>query len=74
MMENVPTLRGARPEDAPAISDCIAVAYGHYFARIGKPPAPMLEDYAKVIQRHDVFVLNISEKIIGVLVLRVSTY
>jgi len=29
----------------------------------------MLEDYAKVIQRHDVFVLNVSEKIIGVLVL-----
>jgi len=69
MMANVPTIRGARPEDAPAVSDCIAAAYGHYVARIGKPPAPMLEDYAKVIQRHDVFVLNVSEKIIGVLVL-----
>ena len=68
-MANVPTIRGARPEDAPAVSDCIAAAYGHYVARIGKPPAPMLEDYAKVIQRHDVFVLNVSEKIIGVLVL-----
>jgi hypothetical protein len=26
----------------------------------------MLEDYAKVIQRHDVFVLDFGEKIIGV--------
>jgi hypothetical protein len=26
----------------------------------------MLEDYAKVIQRHDVFVLNFCEKISGV--------
>ena len=29
----------------------------------------MLEDYAKVIQRQDVFVLNVGEKTIGVLVL-----
>lgn len=68
-MDNVPTIRRACPEDAPAILDCITAAYGHYVARIGKAPAPMVADYVKVVQRDDVFVLTIGATIVGVLVL-----
>lgn len=62
-------IRPARAEDAPAITECVAVAYRHYIARIGKPPGPMLDDYKKVIQQHHVLVLTEEANIIGVLVL-----
>lgn len=62
-------IRPARAEDATAITECVAAAYRHYIARIGKPPSPMLDDYKKVIQQHRVFVLTDGAKIIGVLVL-----
>jgi ribosomal protein S18 acetylase RimI-like enzyme len=69
MMQVVSSIRRASVEDARAISECVAAAYRQYLARIRKPPAPMLDDYAKVIRQHDVFVLTVCEKIIGVLVL-----
>ena len=62
-------IRRASLADAPAITSCAAAAYTPYVTRIGKPPAPMLEDYSQVITRHDVFVLTLGEKIAGVLVL-----
>lgn len=64
-----PEIRRAQLEDATAITTCVAVAYRQYAARIGKPPAPMLDDYAELIQRHKVFVLAEEDNIIGVLVL-----
>src|SRR4030095_11664225 len=64
-----PEIRRAQLEDATAITRCVAVAYRQYAARIGKPPAPMLDDYAELIQRHKVFVLAEGDNIIGVLVL-----
>lgn len=63
-----PVLRRARPSDAPAIRGCVAAAYRHYISRIGKPPGPMLDDYAEVIERHKVFVAA-TETVVGVLVL-----
>ena len=62
-------IRPAQVEDAAAITECVAVAYRHYIARIGKPPGPMLDDYAAVIQQHRVFILVDGTRIIGVLVL-----
>ena len=64
-----PEIRPAQLEDAAAITACVAAAYRRYIARIGKPPAPMLDDYAELIQRHKVFVLADQENIIGILVL-----
>ena len=69
MTEPSASIRQARAEDAGAISDCVAAAYRPYIARIGKPPAPMLENYAETIQRHAVFVLIINDNIVGVLAL-----
>ncbi len=61
--------RTAQPSDALAIRICIEAAYQHYIARMGKPPGPMLDDYANVIQQHKVSVVEEEGKIVGVLVL-----
>ena len=48
---------------------CAERAYQHYIPRVGKPPAPMLEDYAEVIQKHTAFVVEERGETIGLLVL-----
>jgi ribosomal protein S18 acetylase RimI-like enzyme len=62
-------LRRATPADALAVTACVHEAYQHYVARIGRPPGPMLEDYAKVIEQRDVTVAVRDGKVVGVLVL-----
>ena len=47
-------------------------AYGHYVERIGRPPGPMTEDYAKVIRERRVTVAESGGGIVGVLVLAVT--
>jgi ribosomal protein S18 acetylase RimI-like enzyme len=66
---NAISLRPAIPADASAVSACVRAAYEHYIERIGKPPGPMLEDYAKVIQLRQVFVAESDGKVAGILVL-----
>lgn len=66
-------LRPARTADAEAVGACVAAAYQHYISRIGAPPGPMLEDYAQVIEQHQVHVVETKEAVVGVLVLSVVT-
>ena len=47
-------------------------AYRHYIERIGRPPGPMLDDYAEVIRERPVHVAEAKGKIVGVLVLDVT--
>jgi len=42
-------LRTARPEDRVAVEAIVIAAYSIYVERIGKPPGPMLDDYAALI-------------------------
>jgi ribosomal protein S18 acetylase RimI-like enzyme len=63
------TLRPAVAEDLGAIEVLVARAYGHYVARIGKPPGPMLDDYAARIADGAVTVLEEDGRIVGLLVL-----
>lgn len=63
------TLRPARDADATPIARCVEAAYRHYIPRIGKPPGPMLDDYAQVVRRHRVFVAEANGALAGVLVL-----
>ena len=65
-------LRPAAPDDAEAVAACVGDAYRHYIDRIGKPPGPMLEDYAQVIRQRQVAVAEIDGAIAGVLVLAVT--
>lgn len=66
------TVRPAVPSDAPGVAACVIAAYRHYVDRIGKPPGPMLQDYAQVISRHQVSVAVAGDVVVGVLVLAVT--
>ena len=69
MSETDAAIRPAEAADAPALAACVTAAYEVYVARIGKPPGPMLDDYAAVIAKHPVFVLDKAGTVIGALVL-----
>ncbi len=62
-------IRPARPEDADAVRRLVQGAYGHYAARMGKPPGPMLDDYVRRIADGQAWVLEDAGELVGVLVL-----
>jgi precorrin-4/cobalt-precorrin-4 C11-methyltransferase len=64
-----PEIRPARADDAGAVTALVRSAYGHYVDRIGRDPAPMLDDYPALIARGDVWVSDDETAILGVLVL-----
>ena len=64
-----PVMRPACPEDAPAFRQLVQDAYGHYVARMGKPPGPMLDDYDRRIAEGQAWVLKQDGQIVGLLVL-----
>lgn len=64
------SVRLARPEDAAAIGDLVRASYSKDVERIGKEPAPMLEDYAALIWAGEMWVLVEGEEVLGVLVMR----
>ena len=61
------TPRLAGDEDAPAITTLVRAAYEHYEPLIGRTPLPMLTDYAAAVREHAVWVLEDSDRIVGVL-------
>ena len=62
-------IRPARPEDADAIAQIVADAYRSYVARLGKPPGPMLDDYARRVADGQAWVLEEDGTLAGALVL-----
>lgn len=64
--------RPAGDSDAQGVTDCVIAAYQHYVERIGRPPGPMTEDYAKVIRERRVTIAESDGRIAGVLVLAVT--
>ena len=64
------SIRPAEPGDAAAVRDLVRAAYAGYVERIGKEPAPMLEDYAALIRAGEVWVLAEGGEVLGVLVIR----
>jgi ribosomal protein S18 acetylase RimI-like enzyme len=66
------SLRPANTEDASEVAGFVNQAYGHYVQRIGRPPGPMIEDYADVIRNRRVTVAESRETIVGVVVLTVT--
>ena len=55
--------------DLKTVEKIVDEAYSVYVDRIGKPPAPMLEDYENLIQRHLVHVIEDENEIQGIIVL-----
>jgi ribosomal protein S18 acetylase RimI-like enzyme len=71
MMINMdePRIRAATAVDVPAIRQIVEHAYRHYIPRIGKPPGPMLDDYAACVSEGVVWVIEESGTVAGIIVL-----
>ena len=64
------SIRPAERGDAAVVRDLVRMAYSKYVERIGKEPAPVLEDYAALIRAGVVWVLAEGGEVLGVLVMR----
>ena len=65
-------LRPAHAEEAPALRQLVRTAYAHYVPRLGREPAPMLDDYAARIAQRQAFVVEADGALQGVAVLEDS--
>ena len=54
--ERCMTIRPADAADLPAIERIVRDAYSKYIVRIGRPPGPMLDDYAAHVRAHAVWI------------------
>lgn len=61
-------IRAATAADVPLVAAIVDDAYRPYVARIGKPPGPMLDDYAARIDEGAVWVLEQGAVIAGLVV------
>jgi len=64
-----PTIRQANPVDRVQVEAIVHDAYAPYIERMGKPPGPMLDDYAALIADGAVSVLEDNDDIIAIIVL-----
>jgi ribosomal protein S18 acetylase RimI-like enzyme len=64
-----PGIRAATADDVSAITQIVGQAYRHYIARMGKPPGPMLDDYAARVLEGVVWVLEEGAAVAGIIVL-----
>ena len=64
-----PRIRAATAADVSAIMEIVYQAYRHYIARMGKPPGPMLDDYAARVLEGVVWVLEEGAAVVGIIVL-----
>lgn len=62
-------IRPATRDEAPVIAAIVDAAYGHYVARIGRKPMPMIDDYDRRVADGQAWVLLESGQIVGILVL-----
>jgi hypothetical protein len=65
-----PQIRVATAADVPAIEEIVNQAYRHYVTRIGKPPGPMLEDYAARVSEGAACVLEDRAATVAIIVLK----
>lgn len=62
-------IRRAGPDEARIVTAIVSAAYGHYVERIGREPAPMLDDYDRRIAAGQVWVLTELDDVVGILVI-----
>jgi GNAT superfamily N-acetyltransferase len=61
--------RPAKPGDAAALRALVRAAYAKYVPRLGREPAPMLDDYAARIAAGQAWVLEEDGALLGALIL-----
>jgi ribosomal protein S18 acetylase RimI-like enzyme len=64
-----PRIRPAIAADVRAIAMIVDHAYRHYITRLGKPPGPMLDDYAARVSEGSVWVLEEGTVLAAIIVL-----
>src|SRR5438105_2589937 len=64
-----PLIRAATADDVPAIADIVNQGYRRYVDRMGKPPGPMLDDYAARVSEGAASVLEEGAALAGIIVL-----
>jgi ribosomal protein S18 acetylase RimI-like enzyme len=64
-----PRIRAATAADVSAIAKIVEEAYRHYIPRLGKPPGPMLDDYAARVSEDVVWVIEEGSTVAGVILL-----
>ena len=69
---SVTVIRAATAADVAGITRCVCAAYLRHVERVGRQPAPMLQDYSSVIRTSRVHVAERDGRIIGVLELLVT--
>jgi ribosomal protein S18 acetylase RimI-like enzyme len=65
-------IRRAGPADRAAVEAIVNAAYAVYVERIGKPPGPMLDDYARLIADGMVSVLEDADGMVAAIIVLVS--
>ena len=61
-------IRRAEPADRAAVEAIVNAAYSVYVDRIGKPPGPMLDDYARLIGGGAVSVFEAPDGVLAALI------
>ena len=64
-----PRIRPATAADVPVITQIVVDAYRPYIPRMGKPPGPMLDDYAARVSDGVVWVIEEEFTVSGIIVL-----
>jgi len=62
-------IRQALRVDEPGVRACVDAAYAPYVERMGKPPAPILDDYTNLIENEVVHVATRGDRLVGLIVL-----
>ncbi|WP_265975351.1 GNAT family N-acetyltransferase [Brucella intermedia] len=66
-------IRKATLSDVPEIQNIVKDAYAPYIERIGRKPAPMTADYAKLIEDGTAWVLVAGDSVAGLIILVIET-
>ena len=66
--DNTSIIREAVITDLDAVKACVVAAFDVYTERIGKPPGPMLLDFAAEIEARHVWAAESRSKVVGVLI------
>ncbi|SDR53036.1 Acetyltransferase (GNAT) family protein [Rhizobiales bacterium GAS113] len=65
--EPVTELRCAHPQDAGMIRDFVRAAYAKWVPAIGREPLPMTADYERAVQEHQIDILYIDGRMLGLI-------
>jgi GNAT superfamily N-acetyltransferase len=67
-MNTEPIIRQATQQDTQAVQACVIAAFEKYIERLGRPPAPLLQDFPAAIEAGRVWVAEVEGQLVGSLI------